>query len=304
MMPNTKAPQVEEGYTRIANELMEAMIGFGFTARQWGVVLALARKTYGYQKKEDDVSLSQIGKLCNLPKSHVSSTIKQLAEMNVLHKSAGKYGTTLSINKDYAAWNKEGSANLPVFCDESTVTKTVTPAQSAVIVDFKTGQSVVESITPEVTKTVTAEASEGLPNWERGVTKSVTTEVTKSVTTKENLPKENQQKKTRPSRKSEEIVFDAWMASVKEQGIKPIPEDHAVFRYADKIKLPIDYVRLCWLEFKADHAGRVDKKQKDWPGAFLNYVRKGYYRLWFEKDGQWLLTTRGIQLQKEMEERA
>lgn len=301
MMPQIKSPQVEEGYTRISNELMEAMIGFGLTARQWSVLMALTRKTYGYQKKEDDVSLSQLGGLCGLPKSHVSSTIKQLVAMNVITKKAGNYGTILSINKDYSAWNREGSANQPTFCDASTVTKSVTPSQSTgVVVDFKTGQQVTESVTP-VTESVTAE---GLPNRYPEVTESVTPEVTKSVTTKENLPKENQQKKTRASRRAGKISFDSWTTKTKASGAELIPEDHSVFTYAEKINLPREYLRLCWMEFKLDHAERTDKQQKDWPGTFANYVRKNYYRLWFEKNGGWELTTRGIQLQKEMRDRA
>ncbi|WP_374993057.1 replication protein, partial [Burkholderia multivorans] len=50
------SPQIEDGYTRIANELYEAILGFGFTQRQLLVLLTVLRKTYGYGKKEDDMS--------------------------------------------------------------------------------------------------------------------------------------------------------------------------------------------------------------------------------------------------------
>jgi len=58
------------------------------------------------------------------------------------------------------------------------------------------------------------------------------------------------------------------------------------------------YGRL--LEFKTTFSGNSKKKYADWALAFSNYVRKNYFRLWFEKDGAWQLTTAGIQLQKEM----
>ena len=45
------SPQVEDGHTRIANELLEAMCRAGFSARQWAVVMAVVRKTYGYGKR-------------------------------------------------------------------------------------------------------------------------------------------------------------------------------------------------------------------------------------------------------------
>lgn len=97
-----------------------------------------------------------------------------------------------------------------------------------------------------------------------------------------------------------EVIFDDWMATLKTSGEKPIPEGHEVFKYADSIELPIEYVRLCWLEFKRTFTDNKKKKYTDWAKAFSNYVRKNYFGLWFEKDGTWLLTTAGKQLQKEM----
>lgn len=135
----------------------------------------------------------------------------------------------------------------------------------------------------------------GVQNMYVNSTKSVHADSTESVHTKENLSKEIQKKASRP-----EILFDQWIEQARSSGEKPIPEDHAVFKYADKVELPIDFIRLCWLEFKNTFAGNKKKRYADWALAFSNYVRKNYFHLWFEKDNAWHLTTAGIQLQKEM----
>lgn len=53
----------DEGYTRLANTLLEALCRVDITPRQMRVFLAIVRKTYGYQKKSDWVSPDQIAKI-------------------------------------------------------------------------------------------------------------------------------------------------------------------------------------------------------------------------------------------------
>lgn len=47
---------IDDGYTRIANELLEAVMAADLTARQLKVVLAVIRKTYGFGKKFDRIT--------------------------------------------------------------------------------------------------------------------------------------------------------------------------------------------------------------------------------------------------------
>lgn len=267
---SAKNPQLEDGFIRIANELFEAVIGFGFSQRQLTVLLAILRKTYGYGKKEDDMSASQIGKLCNIDRANVTRVLGQLASMQVITKRQGSFGMVVGINKNYREWVGEDastSVNLALVPNQHSVTETLAEVVSI-------------QHTPSVTVTQVGSV--------------------KLTHTKDNLPKDNQQKKARTRNSRPDVCFAEWMETVRAEGKKPIPEDHSVFAYADKIGLPIYYVRLCWMEFKRTFAENQKKKYADWPGAFSNYVRKNYFRLWFEKDGQWLLTTAGVQLQKEM----
>lgn len=97
-------PQIEDGYTKIANELLEAIILFKFTERQYKVFFAILRKTYGFNKTNDDISLSQLSAICNLPINHVSTVIKQLVSLNIIIKAEGKHAHNLRINKHYDRW--------------------------------------------------------------------------------------------------------------------------------------------------------------------------------------------------------
>jgi phage replication O-like protein O len=97
-------PQLEDGYTRIANELLQAIILFKFTERQYKVFFAILRKTYGFNKTSDEISLSQLSTLCNLPVNHVSTVINQLVKLNVIIKNQGKHAHNLMINKQYDTW--------------------------------------------------------------------------------------------------------------------------------------------------------------------------------------------------------
>jgi phage replication O-like protein O len=282
-------PQLEDGHIRIANELYDAILMFPFSAREQKVVGSIMRKTYGYNKKEDDMSASQIGDLCGLARTHVTATLNSLAARNIITKKPGRFGSIMGIQKNHRKWLRDLPENLPPASTELVQGCT----ELGLVIDTESPQSTSTNSVPPCTELVLVPP---VPIWFSASTESVQVDSTESVHTKDNLPKDNQQKTKRASRTG--VCFDDWMAQVKEQGVKPIPEDHDVFGYAKEIALPIDFVRLAWLEFHKDHSGDRDKKQKSWPQTFSNYVRKNYLKLWFDKDGKWELTTRGKQAER------
>lgn len=108
-------------------------------------------------------------------------------------------------------------------------------------------------------------------------------------------PKPKRERKPRTSLKT-------FVENCAAAGEKPISEYRPLLEYAAATGLPMDFVQLCWLVFKAEflpegkNEGRL---QADWRRHFLNYVEKGYYRLWYAKpDGSFELTTQGIQARK------
>jgi phage replication O-like protein O len=98
------SPQLENGYTRLANELLDALIGAGLTSRQWAVVMAVVRKTYGFNKKSDEIGLSQLAQMTGIDKAHLSRTVRELETARVIHREAGVHGHKLSINKHHKQW--------------------------------------------------------------------------------------------------------------------------------------------------------------------------------------------------------
>lgn len=100
----SKAPQVEDGYTRIANELFEAVTSSNrcpITLRQMRVVLAVIRKTYGFQKKTDRISDGQLADATGMSRQNVNAAKRQLLAFGVLYMEGNRIG----VNKHYDQWD-------------------------------------------------------------------------------------------------------------------------------------------------------------------------------------------------------
>lgn len=97
-------PQTEDGFLRIANELMEAIYEFDFSKRQFKILLCIMRKTYGYNKKSDDMTVNQLALAINLDRASVSRALDELVSIGAVMKRHGKYGYVLELNKHYKQW--------------------------------------------------------------------------------------------------------------------------------------------------------------------------------------------------------
>lgn len=106
-------PQTEDGYLRIANELFDEILKRDFSLRQLKVILAVMRKTYGYNKKADEIGLSQIRDMTGFDRGNSSRTVSQLASMRVLIVTEGFHARTISINKYYNEWVLPNQQQLP-----------------------------------------------------------------------------------------------------------------------------------------------------------------------------------------------
>ena len=98
-------PQLEDGYTRIANELLDAIISNRIPGEQMQCFLFILRKTYGYQKKEDMIALSQFVEASGMSKAHICRSLKTLEEKNlIVAKKGNRITTTYCVNKNYKLW--------------------------------------------------------------------------------------------------------------------------------------------------------------------------------------------------------
>lgn len=109
----TGNPQKEHGYTPIANEIMEALCKVNLTAYEWRVLLFILRKTYGWRKISDIISLSQFEEGVGIPRKHVCRTVGLLASRNVIQKTKmSKTETAYYFNKKYHTWVIPSSGNV------------------------------------------------------------------------------------------------------------------------------------------------------------------------------------------------
>lgn len=91
--PVVKA-DTDEGYTRIANTLLESIYQADLSAKQIRVFLAIVRKTYGFCQKLDWISSTQIAELINYSgdSTNIRSDIRVLKERNFLVSEGKKIG--------------------------------------------------------------------------------------------------------------------------------------------------------------------------------------------------------------------
>lgn len=95
-------PQKEDGHVDIANEIIEALAKIHLSGYESQVLWAIFRKTYGWHKKEDWISNTQISNMTGIAEAHVSRTIKILTQKNLIIKKSKKIG----FQKDYDLWKK------------------------------------------------------------------------------------------------------------------------------------------------------------------------------------------------------
>lgn len=100
-------------------------------------------------------------------------------------------------------------------------------------------------------------------------------------------------------KRSAKISFDAFRAECQSAGQHLIPVDDPVFRYADRIGLPHDFVALAWRWFKRRYADKQQAGVRGWRQTFRNAVEGNWPKYWYQADdGSWQLTTAGKQAQR------
>jgi phage replication O-like protein O len=104
-------PQPDQ-FTRISNELMEIIPLYKFNGTQLRLLLVLIRYTYGFNRKECELSLSFLSKATEIHKEQVKRELKELINHEVvLVTKEASFNTTrvLGLNKDYEKWTVKKS---------------------------------------------------------------------------------------------------------------------------------------------------------------------------------------------------
>ena len=97
---NGNTPQLEDGYTKIANKILEKLATINLSSYQSRILFFIFRKTYGFNKKEDWISNSQIVIGTGIHKAHVSRTKKEL----IIRKLVASNGNKITFQKNSRLW--------------------------------------------------------------------------------------------------------------------------------------------------------------------------------------------------------
>ena len=114
------SPQLKDRYTRIANELLEALFRTPLSGPAEDVVLAIIRETYGYQVKSWPISEGRLAKITGIARANVHRALCELEQKNIIEslgtakelglvRQKGERGfdprsKVWGIQKDYMKW--------------------------------------------------------------------------------------------------------------------------------------------------------------------------------------------------------
>lgn len=94
-----RVAELDDGYARLSNMLLEAYSGADLTKRQFKVLLAILRKTYGWNKPMDRISDSQLSEITKLPVKRCNEAKLELVRMNVIKQQGGMFGPNKNIDE-------------------------------------------------------------------------------------------------------------------------------------------------------------------------------------------------------------
>lgn len=106
-----RGPHLEEGYTQVANNLLEDIMAAPLTLREMRVVLAIIRLTYGWNRKEARITGGLLAKLTGMPATKVSKTLAGLVAKNVVVRHGGSR-SPVSLNKYVDQWRIEETSRV------------------------------------------------------------------------------------------------------------------------------------------------------------------------------------------------
>jgi len=147
-------PQLEDGFTPVANSIMEALARTQLSGYEWRVLLFLLRKTYGWSKKSDRIALSQFVDGTGINQRRVIEAINDLIAKNIIHKTSAEIRTSkgreYAFNKHYGSWTLVRKS--AVRKSASAEKRTSLVRKSADTISIFTTERVLTPIAPKIRK--------------------------------------------------------------------------------------------------------------------------------------------------------
>ncbi len=99
-------PQIEDGHTKVANEIAEALARVNLTSHENRVLWCILRKTYGWNKKADRISYSQFQDATGIDRRHIGRSLSSLKTRQIITCQGDGYSLEYGLQKDYELWDK------------------------------------------------------------------------------------------------------------------------------------------------------------------------------------------------------
>ncbi|MCU8008477.1 replication protein [Shewanella sp. SM87] len=99
---------LDDGYLRLSNTLVDALCRTKLSDRESRVVFAVIRRTYGYGKATDWVCLEQLADMTGITTSNICHAIKSLTARDIIIKDGRKVG----VNPIVSAWQDKKSHSI------------------------------------------------------------------------------------------------------------------------------------------------------------------------------------------------
>lgn len=95
---------LSNGYTKVANEIQKLKPRLRLSGREWQCFEAVIWLTYGWNKKQDRVTNTVIAELTGLDDTHVSNSLKALAERKIIFSQKQGGMKLVGVNTEISAW--------------------------------------------------------------------------------------------------------------------------------------------------------------------------------------------------------
>jgi phage replication O-like protein O len=103
-------PQAEDGHIRIANTIVKALVNSDLKGPEFRVLLAIIRKTWGWKKKREVITIGQMEKITSLNRRAVIRATQSLLERKIIRrfwhlpKGSTQRLSSWEFNKNFDQW--------------------------------------------------------------------------------------------------------------------------------------------------------------------------------------------------------
>lgn len=110
-----KLPQLEDGFTRVSNPIMDAWIRHPKMPPTWRIQLYVARRSWGFGRATADLKPKNFVKACGISHKNIHKYIKRAIEENLIYTihAEGISGVRYKVSKKFSKWFMPSGEKVP-----------------------------------------------------------------------------------------------------------------------------------------------------------------------------------------------